>query len=103
MDLKTIIAIAIVLVCTFGVVRLQTTQCLNDFNAAILRSHNSYRGTHSAPALQQDNGIVAKAQAYAKYLAQYNLFKHSNALGLGENLYKSASLAPFSSNNCASQ
>lgn len=77
-------------------------QCLNDFRAAILIAHNSYRALHGAPALQQDTVISNTAQAWATNLAQKNLFQHSNAARLGENLFKSLKSSPFSLNSCAS-
>ena len=54
-----------------------------------LASHNKYRATHLAPALQLDATINGVAQAYAQTLAASGTFQHSNNANYGENLYMS--------------
>jgi uncharacterized protein YkwD len=53
-----------------------------------LNQHNLYRNKHSAQNLQLDDGLNIIAQTYADYLVRTGLFQHSNAVGIGENLYK---------------
>ena len=71
-----------------------------DFRAASLSAHNTYRAAHSTAALSQDASIDATALNYANYLGQNDLFQHSNAKGLGENLASSWSSNTPDLNNC---
>ena len=63
-----------------------SADCLNAFRTAILNAHNTYRSQHRVGPLTQSASIGNTAQAYANYLAANNLFKHSGAQDLGENL-----------------
>lgn len=61
----------------------------------MLAAHNNYRSLHSTPGLVANVTIDSIAQNYANYLAQNDLFQHSNYKGLGENLaYSWSSSAP---------
>lgn len=51
-----------------------------------MNAHNFYRGQHQAPKLSHDGVIANVATGYARYLAQNDLFQHSNN-GYGENLF----------------
>ena len=71
-----------------------------DFRAASLKAHNNYRAAHSTAALKQNASIDATALNYANYLGQNDLFEHSEAEGLGENLAASWSSDTPDLNNC---
>ncbi|XP_022220824.2 Golgi-associated plant pathogenesis-related protein 1 isoform X2 [Drosophila obscura] len=58
-----------------------------DFAEDCLKKHNEYRKKHSAPDLTLDQELSNGAESYAKELAEKDVFEHSKAPGLGENLY----------------
>jgi uncharacterized protein YkwD len=59
------------------------------------------RALHGVPALKMNNSINAIAQNYAQYLASKNLFQHSNARGLGENLAMISSSNAYPMTDCS--
>ena len=63
-----------------------TTDCLFALSNQFTNSHNLYRGMHGTPILYMNTTLDAMAQDYANYLAANGLFKHSGAVGYGENL-----------------
>ncbi|CAF1080630.1 unnamed protein product [Brachionus calyciflorus] len=63
-----------------------TQECQIAFTNRVLAAHNKYRALHGAPNLVNDQSVTNTAQKYAEYLSSNNLFKHSAASGLGENL-----------------
>ena len=64
----------------------QFDACQQKFHHASLMAHNKYRAMHYAPALKSNTGLQSTALNYANYLASREVFKHSGARGLGENL-----------------
>ncbi|CAF1382972.1 unnamed protein product [Didymodactylos carnosus] len=60
---------------------------LNSFRQQALDAHNQYRRKHCVPVMTLDSNLNNKAQQYAQYLAQNNVFQHSNHQGMGENLW----------------
>jgi uncharacterized protein YkwD len=74
-------------------------QCVDEFRQAALELHNEFRTVHNAPYLREFNNLDNGAQNYAEYLAANEIFEHSNARGLGENLYMSYGMA----NTCAGE
>jgi uncharacterized protein YkwD len=60
--------------------------CQKDFQAQSLIEHNNYRALHRSPALVSSSTLQQTAQKYAEYLANYDIFQHSGASNLGENL-----------------
>ena len=73
-----------------------TDSCKQEFQNEMLKGHNDYRANHNAQNLVLNAAISQTAQQYAEFLAANNLFQHSNAAGLGENL------ALFQSSNLGS-
>ena len=63
-----------------------TDDCISSFNTIVLVAHNNYRANHGVDGLEADDKIIAIAQKYSDYLAVNDIFKHSGAEGLGENL-----------------
>lgn len=60
--------------------------CQRQFQTAALKAHNKYRYLHHVPALSPDSGLQEFALKYAEIMAVNNVFEHSGASGLGENL-----------------
>lgn len=60
--------------------------CQRQFQTASLNTHNKYRYLHHVPALRSDSALQAFALKYAQIMAANNVFEHSGAAGLGENL-----------------
>jgi hypothetical protein len=54
---------------------------------AALDAHNAARAEVGTAALVWDDELTAGAQEYADYLAANQIFEHSGAEGVGENLY----------------
>ena len=69
------------------------TVVLADFQQQALLEHNYYRQLHCTGALVLNSTLNAIAQNYSQYLAANNLFQHSGAAGLGENLWSYSSSA----------
>ncbi|CAF0763149.1 unnamed protein product [Rotaria sordida] len=68
----------------------------NTWRMQALNAHNAFRARHGVPPLVLKDEITHKAQAYAEYLAENNLFNHSsNRDNLGENLYTMSSSEPL--------
>ncbi|CAF1292407.1 unnamed protein product [Rotaria sp. Silwood1] len=68
----------------------------NAWEIQALNSHNEFRARHGVPPLVLKDEITRKAQAYAQYLTENNLFEHStNRDNLGENLYTMSSSEPL--------
>ncbi|CAF2532699.1 unnamed protein product [Rotaria sp. Silwood2] len=68
----------------------------NTWEMQALNSHNAFRAHHGVPPLVLKDEITRKAQAYAEYMAENNLFEHSsNRDNLGENLYTMSSSEPL--------
>ena len=68
----------------------------------MLYSHNLYRSRHQVPLLTLNASINSIAQKYATYLSANNLFQHSGAAGLGENLASMSSSVKYLLTNCSS-
>ncbi|XP_063966192.1 uncharacterized protein LOC129278036 [Lytechinus pictus] len=56
------------------------------FDKEALRSHNDYRRHHGAPPLEESRELSKRARKWAKHLAKNNLFEHSKANDIGENV-----------------
>ena len=71
-------------------VPIQTTSgfnlCQQAYQSSMLSLHNGYRSQHHAPPLVSDASLQGAAQKYAQYMADNDLFQHSGAAGLGENI-----------------
>lgn len=52
----------------------------------MLATHNSYRALHKTAGLRANYTLHAIALKYANSLAESDIFKHSEAPGLGENI-----------------
>lgn len=67
-----------------------TEECRNlNFQLRQLEKHNEYRARHGADPLEYDPSLAAKAQEYAKHLADIGRMEHDpklKGLGQGENL-----------------
>lgn len=57
-----------------------------DFSKQAMTSHNEYRRHHGAPPLEQSRDLQKRAQKWAKHLAKHDLFEHSKANDIGENV-----------------
>jgi uncharacterized protein YkwD len=68
-----------------------STIVLADFQQQALLQHNYLRQLHCAGAMMLNSILNAIAQNYSEYLAANNLFVHSGAAGLGENLWSMSS------------
>ncbi|CAF3219779.1 unnamed protein product [Rotaria socialis] len=66
---------------------------LDDFRQQALGQHNYFRERHCTPSMILNSTLNTIAQNYADYLAANNLFQHSGAAGLGENLWGMSSSA----------
>ncbi len=67
---------------------------LADFQQEGLTQHNYYRQQlHCTTAMMLNASLNTIAQNYAQYLAANNIFNHSGAAGLGENLWMAYSSA----------
>jgi len=67
---------------------------LADFQQQALAQHNYFRQQlHCTGAMTLNASLNTIAQNYAQYLAANNIFNHSGAAGLGENLYSESSSA----------
>ncbi|CAF1187536.1 unnamed protein product [Didymodactylos carnosus] len=71
---------------------------LNSFRQQALDAHNLYRRKHCVQQMTLDSYLNSVAQEYAEYLAQNNLFQHSNHQGMGENLYMTSTTGQLSQN-----
>ena len=67
----------------------------------MLSAHNAYRSQHQVGPLGQSDSIDGTAQEWAQYLADNNIFKHSGAAGLGENLAMSGTFETPSVDQCS--
>ena len=61
-------------------------KCQQTYQMACLREHNRYRAMHHVPSLRSNKKLQRIAQNYAQYLSDNNIFEHSKANGIGENL-----------------
>ncbi|XP_003726109.2 uncharacterized protein LOC100892542 [Strongylocentrotus purpuratus] len=57
-----------------------------DFSKQAMTSHNEYRRHHGAPPLEQSRDLQKRARKWAKHLAKHDLFEHSKANDIGENV-----------------
>ena len=64
---------------------------LADFQQQALLQHNYFRQLHCTIGLVLNSTLNTIAQNYAAYLAANNIFNHSGAAGLGENLWSMSS------------
>ncbi|CAF1036049.1 unnamed protein product [Didymodactylos carnosus] len=71
---------------------------LNSFRQQALDAHNLYRRKYCVQQMTLDSYLNSVAQEYAQYLAQNNLFQHSNHQGMGENLYMTSTTGQLSQN-----
>jgi uncharacterized protein YkwD len=71
------------------------TPAQTKFQQEALVRHNILRARNCALPLQLDDKLSETAQAYAEYLANNNLFQHSQN-GYGENLYMMSSSGSLS-------
>ena len=62
-------------------------ECMKEFREHVLEVHNKYRSEHSAKILVQDTKLDQTAQQWADYLAEKDIFEHSEGGDYGENLY----------------
>ncbi|UJR17634.1 hypothetical protein I4U23_004530 [Adineta vaga] len=60
---------------------------LANFHQEALLEHNIKRQLHCVGAMVLNSTLTQIAQNYSEYLAKNNLFAHSGASGLGENLW----------------
>lgn len=60
--------------------------CQQKFLIESLNAHNRYRVMHHVAPLKFDVNLQKTAMNYANYLSARDLFQHSGAKGLGENL-----------------
>ncbi|CAF1302034.1 unnamed protein product [Didymodactylos carnosus] len=91
----------VLVLCLFIVIttKLSTAQLVT-FQQQALTQHNFYRQNHcNTSGLALNSTLNVVAQNYSEYLAANNLFTHSNAPGLGENLWMMTSSAQISSVN----
>ena len=63
-----------------------TTECLAAFRATALAQHNTLRAKHKAQPMTQDSAVDSSALDHAKFLATYDILRHSKSI-YGENLY----------------
>ena len=71
---------------------LLTAIVLANFQQEALDQHNYYRQQlHCTSLMTLNASLNTIAQNYAQFLATNNIFNHSGAAGLGENLYMSSS------------
>ena len=86
---------------------IQTTSgfspCQQAYQASMLSLHNGYRSQHHAPPLVSDASLQSTAQKYAQYMADNDLFQHSGAAGLGENIAYVYSSAVTQLGDCTSR
>lgn len=62
----------------------------DEFGAALLRAHNTYRSKHGSPKLKWSADAASKAQAWAEHLAKTGSLQHGGNKDMGQNLaYKS--------------
>lgn len=59
---------------------------MSSFKNDILKTHNSYRKVHSAPALKWSNKLYQNAQRWADQLAKRGYMQHENQNEEGENI-----------------
>jgi glioma pathogenesis-related protein 2 len=71
-----------------------STMDMTTIRGNALLHHNTYRSTHHAPNLLASQDLEKSAQSWADVLAQKSLFKHSETVGVGENLYVAYTTAP---------
>ena len=77
------------------------TGCLSAFRQAAIRTHNSLRTKHSAPALIEENQLNLAAHAYSQQLALTNsLVPSKNRIDTGENLFLTYSSIPLDPQTC---
>ena len=77
------------------------SSCQNSFRKTCLDMHNTFRAIHRVPSVTQNLTVLMVADKYAKYLADFNLFQHSQTSGLGENLAYTWSTQNQDMNNCS--
>ena len=68
---------------------------LGNFRQQALIEHNVKRNLHCTGPMTLTDTLNTAAQNYAEYLAANDLFQHSQAPGVGENLYQIWSSNPI--------
>jgi uncharacterized protein YkwD len=76
--------------------RISNAIILSDFQQQALIEHNYRRQLHCTVGMTLNSSLNAIAQNYSEYLAANNLFVHSGAAGLGENLWSMSSSGTIS-------
>ena len=79
-----------------------TAECLAAFRDTALAQHNTLRAKHGAQAMTQDSAADSSALNHAKYLATYNMIRHSKSI-YGENLYSQSQSSSLSIDICTSK
>ena len=62
------------------------SKCQRAYQKSCVKAHNVYRRKHHAPPLTENSHLNQVAQDYAYYLAENNIFEHSDMDEFGENL-----------------
>ena len=73
---------------------------MNQFRNEVLVVHNKLRGLHDTKKLAHDPKLEQTAQQWADYLAEKDLFEHSNEGDFGENLFAEYTTEKLKKSTC---